>query len=477
VGTLRLAAIAALSSSLIVSVAGPASAARTVDPSPPSVYSTSLTDGQLVTRRLDLRPRFGVSGYGVTPVALEVLADGTPLERINVSGTSASVRAILPAVPHDTEVDVTIRVHDSAGQTGEATTRVRVDTEYPEATVPAEDGPTLHGKIELALTDTSPDVVKVDLFDSSGGVMVGVDDAAPWVLPWDTSAITSERRWVVISVTDRAGNYSRYFRQYRIDNVGPVYTGGLPTWVRPGINSLDPRLREPAGVDRVEWWVGGTLRSTEWPYRHDFGTTSGAVVPVTLKAWDKLGNQSTTTTDITVDGARPVVTALSPAGGALVRGSRVTSTIRFRDDSGASAYLLGGTDGHVIGPVVTSSVWTGRDGRRTLQWDVIDSVGNLTRVYRIVTVDNTAPTLKMTKAPKNKARVKGTLKVTASAWDRNGVARVELLINGKVIAKDYRAGYAFSVNTRKYGKKFKVQLRAYDRAGNARITTARTWYR
>ncbi|MEV4277201.1 hypothetical protein [Actinoplanes xinjiangensis] len=70
------------------------------------------------------------------------------------------------------------------------------------ATVPPDDGPTLHGHVELAVTDISPP----------------------------------------------------------------------PTWVRPGINSLGPHFRDSSGVDRVEWWVDGMLRSTDLPYRHGLGS-------------------------------------------------------------------------------------------------------------------------------------------------------------------------------------------------------------
>ena len=59
----------------------------------------------------------------------------------------------------------------------------------------------------------------------------------------------------------------------------------------------------------------------------------------------------------------------------------------------------------------------------------------------------------------------------------NGINRVELLINGKVVTKDTKAGYSFSINTKKYAKTMKVQLRAYDKAGNSFTTTTRTWHR
>jgi hypothetical protein len=70
-----------------------------------------------------------------------------------------------------------------------------------------------------------------------------------------------------------------------------------------------------------------------------------------------------------------------------------------------------------------------------------------------VIVDNTRPALKVTKAPKSGAKVSGPVKITASATDRNGVNRVELVINGKVVARDVKAGYSFAIKAKKYGKK------------------------
>jgi Bacterial Ig domain len=104
-------------------------------------------------------------------------------------------------------------------------------------------------------------------------------------------------------------------------------------------------------------------------------------------------------------------------------------------------------------------------------------MGTRTSAEGNVVLRSLEATLEVTKAPKHKAKVKGIVKITASSTDRFGVARVQLLIDGKVVATDSKAGDAFSINSKKYGKKFKVQLRAYDRAGNARTTTARTWYR
>lgn len=81
------------------------------------------------------------------------------------------------------------------------------------------------------------------------------------------------------------------------------------------------------------------------------------------------------------------------------------------------------------------------------------------------------------KAPKNGAKLTKTFKITASARDRYGVARVQLLVNGETVATDTNAAYSFTVNPKKYGKKFTVQIRAYDKAGNIQYTAKRTYHR
>ncbi|WP_268248034.1 Ig-like domain-containing protein [Actinoplanes lobatus] len=83
----------------------------------------------------------------------------------------------------------------------------------------------------------------------------------------------------------------------------------------------------------------------------------------------------------------------------------------------------------------------------------------------------------MTKAPKNKAKIKGTTKVYVKASDGSGIARVELIANGKVVARDYTAGYLLGFDASKQKKTMKVQVRAYDKLGNVKYTSTRTWYR
>lgn len=116
-------------------------------------------------------------------------------------------------------------------------------------------------------------------------------------------------------------------------------------------------------------------------------------------------------------------------------------------------------------------------GKLTLVWKATDRWGQTqTLPQRSVTVDNMSPNVSITKAPKHKAKIKGTVKIYVKASDAAGVTRVELLVNGKVVAKDTTSGYVLGLNTSKQKKTMKVQVRAYDRVGNVKYTSTRIWY-
>jgi hypothetical protein len=99
-------------------------------------------------------------------------------------------------------------------------------------------------------------------------------------------------------------------------------------------------------------------------------------------------------------------------------------------------------------------------------------------VRQTVRADNAGPAVVVAKAPANGTRrIRRTAYVTARATDPAGVSRLELLVNGRVAARYAGRLREFGVATWRYGKVIRVQVRAYDRLGNARLTPARTWYR
>ena len=101
-----------------------------------------------------------------------------------------------------------------------------------------------------------------------------------------------------------------------------------------------------------------------------------------------------------------------------------------------------------------------RTGNVALELRAYDQAGNVTTVRRSVRSDNTAPTVKIYP----RARF-----VTVRASDASGIARLELVVNGRVAARyaGYLHGFGIPARART------VQVRAYDRAGNLRAVTVR----
>jgi thermitase len=169
------------------------------------------------------------------------------------------------------------------------------------------------------------------------------------------------------------------------------------------------------------------------------------------------------------DTTRPSV--LFGSASTLVRG-RVTVPAAAADQHGVGRVQLyaGGrlvaTD--TTAPYVLSWQSAGVNAVVPLELRAYDRAGNVATARRYVRADNTPPVVTMT----------GTSRyVTARAADASGIARLDLVVDGRVAAR--YAGYLrqFRVPATARARSVTVQVRAYDRAGNVRSAPARTWRR
>jgi subtilisin family serine protease len=123
----------------------------------------------------------------------------------------------------------------------------------------------------------------------------------------------------------------------------------------------------------------------------------------------------------------------------------------------------------------------GRNGNVHLQLKIYDKAGNVKVLDRWITADNTAPNVTITKAPKNKSKISGTVKINSTATDKYAVGKVQLLINGKVVSTRTGSAYtfksSFSFAASKYPKNITVQVRAYDKVGNVKYSTKYSYHR
>ncbi|MGK5680857.1 S8 family serine peptidase [Actinoplanes sp. URMC 104] len=142
----------------------------------------------------------------------------------------------------------------------------------------------------------------------------------------------------------------------------------------------------------------------------------------------------------------------------LVRG-RVTITAAASDQHGVSRVQLY-AGGRLVATDTSAPYALGwqsapRTGPVVLELRAYDRRGNLTVVRRTVRADNTAPALRLTRTGRT---------LTARAADPSGIARLELVVNGRVTARHAAATGRFTVPRAR-----KVVVRAVDRAGNAKV--------
>lgn len=321
------------------------------------------------------------------------------------------------------------------------------------------------------------------------------DYAAPWELRWDPLWFRTENVTITLLVTDSAGVVTRSAPvTVYVDRNGPTYKIENP--VEPGwglyLNARTPlRLTatDRGGLRRAELIQNGKLvRSVDLGGRTTVPlsllldpATGNGTVTVTVRVVDLAGHENLNDLTLTVDNTAPTGVFLPSA--TYLRGTITAWPYESNDNVfvvSMSSYLDarkgGGTTKRQPFSVRVNTKAV-KDGRHTLSFELTDLAGNLRAVRRTVYVDNTLPAVSLTSAPKNGAKLKKKVTIKAKAADQYGVAKVQLLVNGKVVATDTKAGYQFTLNPKKYGKKFSVQLRAYDRAGNLRYSAKRGYRR
>jgi hypothetical protein len=291
---------------------------------------------------------------------------------------------------------------------------------------------------------------------------------------------------VTMRAHDYGGNITEVVVVVRADTVGPV-----ATIVSPVPGEVVPRrfevIVETPDDDAVQVWassmsadfhftrIGGTNR-----WRGTVESPHDGAFNVELR--DASGLRSVLIPTVRIDDQPPAGGTVAPRSGVTLRGPFVSSVGALVDAGGVASAALWANDVYVGTDSTAPFALTVRPGSFSgnvrLVWRVTDRFGHgRSLAPHTVVADNKAPTVTITKAPKNKARVKGTTRVYVKASDYSGIARVELIVNGRVVARDAKAGYVLAVNASKQKKTMKVQVRAYDKLGNVKYTTTRTWYR
>ncbi|MBO3738789.1 Ig-like domain-containing protein [Actinoplanes flavus] len=476
--------VAAVVSGLVAASASPALAD---DPDPdttaPVIVDLGVQPGQLIPRRFRFEP---VVTDDVGVVKIEGLLGGLR-DHVFCGAVSCTVETT-NRVQHDAELPLSLWAIDAAGNRSEVvTTTVRIDKEIGPVTLsPPVNSILPSGPVTVRLSGMADDIVKVEmtsLFD--GGEVLATRTEAPWEFTWNAVGGTTRPHF---RLTDRAGNTGIQDSRYVVDAEAPViervdsvsaYSPGRVdlggAWVGQ-VSRLRAVIRDKSRIARYEWRVDGRIVSSDPTLSWVPANHPAATADISLQVWDPFGYTASTSFTVNLDKDAPAMTVY-PAEGALIRGATFRTGVKATDAHGVAYVALQAPDNPAGSRADAHTVSSGRDGKRQITWLSVDNLGNARFVWRTVIVDNTAPSVAYRKAPKNLAKLKARTTLTATAADRNGIARVQLLVDGKVVATDTNATYTFTLNPKKYGKRFTVQLRAYDKAGNVKYTTKRVYRR
>jgi len=189
------------------------------------------------------------------------------------------------------------------------------------------------------------------------------------------------------------------------------------------------------GLDHFELSLDGGA-----PTRLDANATGYTVSAVTdgnhtvqVTAFDGANNSAAASVTVTVDTIPPVLSITYPVAGAVLATGTVTVAWAASDATSGLDHFELSLDGGavtVLGPTEGNHTFAGlSQGSHTATLVAFDLAGHTTAVARSFTVDTTAPSITLS-APAAGYLSTGNVLVTWLASDNNGLARIEVSLDG-----------------------------------------------
>ncbi|RMH60275.1 MAG: hypothetical protein D6677_14130 [Calditrichaeota bacterium] len=365
-----------------------------------------------------------------------------------------------------------------------------------------QGGQTVSGTVRIsAQAKDERSIQKVAFFVD--GDSIGISAAYPYNFDWNTAAWADSSAHVLYAKAFDGGNNTAISATVTVnvfandDQVPPSTAITYPLagqLVRDTV-TVRAEANDNKGIQNVDLYVDGAYYATdtEAPYAFEWDTqpyADGQSHSLFTKAYDINGNVSqslvvavTTPSDSVTDVTEPTVFMASPLPGQVIY-QPVTVAAEATDD-GTITKVEFYLDGSLLFTDTThpyNFTWDpsaiADDKNHSLYARAYDSGGNaavtaLTTVFLSTgnSPDITPPTVAIT-YPGGGQFVYGTVNVTAEASDDDGVAYVELFVDGEKILQDDTAPYRFNWDTAPYAdnKAHPLYAKAYDNSGNTSTT-------
>lgn len=362
---------------------------------PPTVEITSPAPGSLLPRNS-------------TTVTWTAGDFGTGLDRFEVS-LDSEVVAILPGTESDLFLTdlvdgwhgIIVTAVDHAGNAGNASLKVWVDTTAPTVTITAP--------VEGANLSTRDVTVRWSASDASGfaSFRLLLDGKTPasvpgWKRDYTFGGVGDGAHTVHLTAVDAVGHTGTASVEFSVDTGSPSVTILSPapgvlgtadiqvTWsasdLGTGIGGFDVSLDE-----------GEPTRLPNTQFSHTFAGVPDGLHAIEVRALDPAGNIGSASVAVVVDTAVPSVAVREPAPGALVGRADVTITWSATDATSGVREIEVVVDGErvaVLYPPATTYVASELgDGAHILVVSAIDGAGNRATAAVSITVDTTPPSL------------------------------------------------------------------------------------
>ncbi|ACH38815.1 repeat-containing protein [Citrifermentans bemidjiense Bem] len=353
------------------------------------------------------------------------------------------------------------------------------------------NGSTVSGNVtvNVAASDNVA-VSKVELY--LNGSIFGVVGSAPYTLSWNTANNPNATYTLTAKAYDAAGNVGQTTSSVVVKNAVAVLDASAPVIGSFTMPASATSLTVPVSAFAASDDIGVTgyqitenatapaADATTWKTSAPTSFTFSAAGSRTAYAWckDASGKVSAAKTALvsitiaTADTAAPVVAFTSPVDGSKVKGT-VTVSANITDNVAVSKveYYVNGLLKLTSTSAPYSVPWGTTnypDGSNTIMIKAYDAAGNVgqSSVTVIVANDAIAPSVSIV-SPVAGSTIGGTVSVSANASDNLAVERVELYLNGALVATSTAAPYGFSWNTANAANgSYTVSAKAYDAAGN-----------
>ncbi|MBK8978268.1 MAG: hypothetical protein IPM29_20380 [Planctomycetes bacterium] len=428
-----------------------------------------------------VRTRISPPVYDTTPpeVAIAIPADGAVLAAspadvlVTVRDESAATLESTPSLPFDPSSfpgptageataswplvegsnALTVVARDAYGNADQATATVVLDTVPPRVTIAAPaDGAWLRTPIVELVVDVV-DATATEVASSPAGVDATLPPGGGTAR--GDVALTEGENLLSATARDAALHAAGTSLTVWLDTVAPVLE-----WVAPlpgAVLAEEPAHVVVRGTDAGPTTVHIGTATVSLPPGGGLAAADVALLPGTNRipvlVIDAAGNQVGGELPLVLDLDAPIVEILAPADGTVLgRGESPVEVVASIDDltatsvtstpTGIDASLPAG-GGLASGPIPLV------EGANTITVRATDATGRVGSDAVQVVLDTTAPELAIT-SPVDGDAVRGGIDFHATATDPapgSGVARVELLVDGLVVAEHTGPPYELALDT------------------------------